>query len=123
MPIQRSAGAEIRQLIEALGGPDETSAASAVARLAVIGPRAVEHLLHEFPTATGRVRAGILHAFELIADARVLPAARAALKDGSAAVQIAAIGTLRALLASDNTAAARDAFDAIVAVTLDRQRI
>jgi hypothetical protein len=124
MPIQRSAGAEIRQLIDALGGTDETRRETAVARLAVIGARAVEHLLQQFPAAAGSdARTGILRALEALADPRALTTARAALADGSALVQTAAIGTLRSLLEAGRPDAARDAFDAIVAVALDRERI
>jgi hypothetical protein len=123
MPIQRSAGAEIRQLIDALGGSDDTRREGAIARLAVIGPRAVEHLLQEFPGATGRARAGMLRALEALADPRSLPTARGALTDGSATVQSAAVGALRALLGSGRAATERDAFDALVAVALDRGRI
>src|SRR6187455_1212624 len=100
MVIRRSSSAEIRQLVEALGAADDVATESAVARLAVIGPRATEHLLQEFPSATGRVRAGMLRAFEAAADPRTLPAARAALQDGSAMVQSAAIGAVRVLLSS-----------------------
>lgn len=122
MPIQRSAGAEIRPLIDALGGTDETKREAAVARLAVIGPRAVEHLLREFPSATDQARAGILRTLEALADPRALAAASGALDRDSPPVQIAAIGALRALLVSDKASTARDAFDALVAVALDRQR-
>ena len=48
MPIQRSAGAEIKLLIEAIGGSEETGREAAVARLAIIGPRAVAPLLRQF---------------------------------------------------------------------------
>jgi len=123
MPIQRSAGPEIRQLIDALGGTDETRSEAAVARLAVIGPRAVERLLQEFPDAAGRARAGMLRALEALGDPRALPTARGALQDESAAVQTAAIGALRALLGAGTAAAERDAFDALVAVALDRRRV
>ena len=122
MPIHRSASGDVRQLIDALGGPDETARETAVARLALIGPRAVEQLLHELTAAGERVRAGILQALEAIADARALPAARNALQDGSAAVQTAAIGTLGALVGGGKAEAARDAFDALVALALDPQR-
>jgi len=122
VPIRPSAGGEIRQLIESLGGTDDTRREAAVARLAVIGPRAVEHLLQEFPTATGRVRAALLRALEAIGDPRALTTARAALQDGSAQVQTAAIGALRALLGAGTAAVERDAFDALVAVALDRGR-
>jgi hypothetical protein len=123
VPIRPSAGGEIRQLIESLGGTDDTRREAAVARLAVIGARAVDHLLQEFPAATGRVRAGILRSLEAIGDPRALAAARASLQDGSAAVQTAGLGVLRALLGADRAGVSRDAFDALVAVALDRQRI
>ena len=122
MPIRPSATAEIRQLIAALGADDEVAREAAVARLAVLGERAVEHLIQEFAAATGRVRTGMLRAFEAAGDPRSVPVARTALQDGSAAVQIAAIGTLRAFLGSDRSDAARDALDAVVAVALDRRR-
>jgi hypothetical protein len=122
MPIQRSAGGEIRPLIEALGGADDTGREAAVARLAVIGPRAVEHLLQEFPGATARARAGILRALEAIGDPRALGAATGGLEDSSAAVQTAAIGTLRALLGTGRAATAREAFDRLVGAALDRSR-
>lgn len=123
MPIQRSAGPEIRSLIGALGGADETQRETAVARLAVIGSRAVEHLIQEFPAATGDGRAGILRALEAIGDARSLPVARAALDQDSPLVQTAAIGALRMLAGGGKADAARDAFDALVAVALDRRRV
>ena len=122
MPIQRSSGAEIRQLIAALGGDDDTGREAAVARLAVIGPRAVEHLLQEFPGATAGARAGMLRAMERLADPRALAPARAALADASMPIQTAAIGVLRALIPSAQTAVSRDAFDTLVAIALDRQR-
>ena len=122
MPIRASATAEIRQLIAALGSEDEVGREAAVARLAVLGERAVEHLLQEFPAATGRTRTGMLRAFEAAGDPRALPAVRAALGDGSAGVQIAAIGALRAFLGSDRAEVARDALDAVVTVALDRGR-
>lgn len=123
MPIRRSSSAEVRQLIDALGAADDVARESAVARLAVIGPRAVEHLLQEFPSATGRVRAGILRALEAAADPRTLSAARAGLQDESAAVQTAAVGAVRSLLSSSKPDVAHDALDALVAVALDRNRI
>ena len=123
MAIRPSPGAEIRQLIAALGAEDEVGRESAVARLAVLGERAVEHLLQEFPAATGRVRTAMLRALEASDDPRALAVARAALQDGSAAVQTAAIGTVRAFLASTRAGVARDALDALIAVALDRTRI
>jgi hypothetical protein len=122
MPIRPSAGAEIRQLIEALGGADEVTRESAVARLAVIGARAVDHLLEEFPKADDAARAGILRALEALGDPRALPVARAALQDRSAPVQAAAIAAVRPFLSSSRSDVARDALDALMAVALDAQR-
>src|SRR4051794_34011247 len=111
MPIRPSASAEIRQLIDALGGADDVKRESAVARLSVIGARAVDHLLQDFPTATGRSRAGMLRAFEALADPRALPIARGALEDGAPSVQLAAIAAVRSFLTSPRPDVARDALD------------
>ena len=122
MPIRPSATAEIRQLIAALGTEDEVAREAAIARLAVLGGRAVEHLLQEFPAAPRRTRVGMLRAFEAAGDPRALPVVRTALQDGSAAIQTAAIGALRVFLSSNQPDAARDALDAVVAVAIDRHR-
>jgi HEAT repeat protein len=123
MPIRPSSGVEIRHLIDALGASDDVQRETAVARLAVLGPRAIEHLLQAFPTANGRVRAGMLRAFEGAADPRTLPATTAALQDPSALVQTSAIAALRALLGATRGEISRDALDALVTVALDRGRI
>jgi hypothetical protein len=123
MAIRPSSSAEIRQLIAALGGEDEVAREAAVARLAVLGERAVEHLLTEFPNATPRARTGMLRAFEAAADPRTFAVARAALQDASATMQIAAIGTIRTFLASSRPALSRDALDALIDTALDQRRV
>jgi hypothetical protein len=125
MPIRPSSSAEIRRLIDALGGTDDVRREAAVARLAVIGPRAVEHLLQEYPKAsTARARAGMLRALEAAGDPRAVPVARAALDDPASSPEIvsAAIGVLRAFLGAVQPAVARDALDALVTVALDHAR-
>jgi hypothetical protein len=122
MPIRPSSSADIRQLIEALGGTDEVRRESAIARLAVIGPRAAEHLLQEYSSAPSAARAGMLRAFEAIGDARALPVARTALSDAAPETVTAAIGVLRGFLTSPQAARARDALDAVVATALDTTR-
>ena len=104
---------QLRQLIEALGGPDDVARESAVVRLTLLGPRAAERLLQEFPSATARARAGMLRALEAIGDARAVPIARGALADPSADTVAAAIGVLRAFLTSPRPDTARDALDAL----------
>jgi hypothetical protein len=113
---------ELRELIDALGGPDEIARESAVARLALMGARAAERLLQEFPSATPRARTGMLRALEAIGDPRVVPIARGALADPSPDTVAAAVGVLRAFLTSPRSDAARDALDAIVATALDAAR-
>ena len=117
MPSRPSSGAEIKPLIPALGGTDDVQREAAIARLAVIGPRAVEHLLHAFPAGTTRCRTGILRTLESIGDARAVTLARGALKE-SGDTSLAAVGTLRSLLAT--TEASKDALDALIAAALDR---
>jgi hypothetical protein len=125
VPIRPSSAAEIRRLIDALGGADDVRRDSAVARLAVIGPRAVEHLLQDYPKAlTARARAGMLHALEAAGDPRAVPLARATLDTASSPTEVigAAIAVLRAFLGAVQPAVARDALDALVAVALDKSR-
>src|SRR5258706_7269541 len=123
MPIRPSSNAELRQLIDALGGTDEIQRESAVARLVLMGARAAERLLLEFPSAPPAARTGMLRALEALGDARAVPLARAALADPSADTGIAAIGVLRAFLNSPQSALARDALDAIVATALAGSRL
>ena len=120
MPIRPSSGAEVKPLITALGGTDDVQREAAIARLAVIGPRAVEHLLQAYPAATSRSRTAILRVMEAIADPRALAISRDALNAGSPELSLAAAGTLRALLASAD--ASKDALDALVSAALDRTR-
>src|SRR5260370_5978864 len=122
MPIRPSAGAAIRPLIDALGGDDEVKRESAVARLAVIGPRAVDHLLHDYTTAPPRLQSGILRSFEAMATPKALAIARAAAGSDNPEVAVAAVGVLRALLTSAVPAIARDTLDAVVALALDLTR-
>jgi len=122
MPIRPSTATEIRQLIEALAAENDVARESAIARVAVIGRRAVDPLLAAFPSATPIARAGMLRALEALAEPRALPLARAALADASPdAIDAAhaAVGVLRAFLTSDDAAVARDALDALVAAALD----
>lgn len=91
---------------------------AAIARLSVIGARAVDPLLSEFASADARARAGILRALEALPDPRALPVARRALDDPEPEVRAAGVGAVRALLA----AVPRDALDALVSVALDGSR-
>jgi len=123
MPIRPSAAAEIRQLVDALGAAEDVKREAAIARLAVIGPRAVEHLLRVYPTTTDlQTRIGMLRTLESAADARVGALATATLSDSSPSLVTAAIGVLRSLVPSSESRISRDALDALVAVVVDRSR-
>src|SRR5688572_23835576 len=84
MSIKPSATAEIRTLIESLGAADDVKREGAVARLSVIGARAVDRLAGVFvePDTSRATRIGILRVLEAIGDARAIPLARQALQDG-----------------------------------------
>jgi len=119
MVIKASAAAEIRTLVEALGGADDVHREAAVARLAVIGSRAVERLMEAYGnTADRHVRLSILRALEAIGDRRSGPLARQAIAEGGD-VGVAAAGVLRTLLASPQESVAAGAFDTLIAVALD----
>jgi len=122
MPIKPPPGAEIRDLIAALGADDAVARESAVARLAVIGTRAVDPLLRAYTAADGHLRSGILRAFEALAEPRALVVARDALNGTVADLHAPAAGVLRALLGSSRTDAASAALDALIAAAVDGSR-
>jgi hypothetical protein len=118
MTIKASRTEDIASLIEALGSSDEVKRESAVARLMVIGRRAVERLVARYPDSSHQTRVGILRALEGIADARGLAIARHALGENGD-VAVAAASSMRPLLQSSDARTATDALDALVAVALD----
>ena len=71
MPIKSSSSAEIRGLVAALSGDDEVQREAAVARLSIIGARAVDRLLEAYAqTGDRRAHTAILQTLEAIADYR-----------------------------------------------------
>src|SRR6476619_5518216 len=102
MVIKASSAAEIRQLVDALSGPDDVRREAAAARLRVIGPRAINRLLGAYSRApTAAVRVTILRVLETIADARCVATAREALVD------------------APDPRLANDALEALIGVALD----
>jgi hypothetical protein len=120
MPIRPSSGQEIRQLVDALAGEDVVREA-AIARLAVLGERAADHLLRAYAEAKGaRTRLGILRALEAGGDPRAVRLARDVLTSSrDASLVDEALGVLRGFLEAPQPDAARDALDALVAAALD----
>ena len=119
MTIKPSSASEIRVLTSALASDDEVTRETAVARLAIFGPRAVDRVVAAYAAADRNTRRAILRVLEAIADPRGLALARQALVEGGD-VGIAATGTLRALLDSPVTNTSTEAFDALVEAAMDR---
>jgi hypothetical protein len=118
MVIKASAASEIQQLIAALGAEDDVRREAAIARLAVLGARAVDRLIAAYESADHETRIAILRALESAGDRRTVPVARQALSEGGD-LGVAAASTLRALLDSPHGPAGTDALDALVATALD----
>lgn len=117
--IKASAASEVRALIDALGGPDDVMREAAIARLAVIGARAVEKLVAAYNTAgTARTRVAVLRALEPIGDRRSIEAAERGMAEGGD-VASAAVALLRGLLDSPHGDVAAAALDRLVAAALD----
>jgi hypothetical protein len=125
MVIKASAAAEIRTLVEALvrqGPSDDVQREAAVARLAIIGGRAVDRLIDAYEKTTDRqARIAILRTLEAIGDERGRTAALDAIAEGGD-VGVAATAVLRTFLSSPHDGVAAGALDALVAAALDRTR-
>jgi hypothetical protein len=120
LAITRSAAQQIEALVADLSSNDPVTRESAIARLTLIGPRAVTRLI----TLSGRghptsARTAALRALEEIDDPRAFDAAIVALDDPDAEVALAAISLARACLHRPSGA---DALDRLTAISLDRTR-
>ena len=119
MVIKASAASEIRALVSALAADDEVRREAAIARLAVIGARAVDALGRTYDARPdARTRVAVLRALESIADPRTAGIARRALGE-EVGVALASIAALRSLLDSPHGPTGTDALDALVATALD----
>ena len=119
MVIKASSAAEIRTLVDALGGADDVQRDAAIARLGVIGARAIDRLTDAYPAATSRgTQLAILRALEVIGSHRSVQLARRALAEGGD-IGVAAIGVFRSLLTASHAAASATALDTLVATSLD----
>ena len=111
---------EVDRLVAALGDDDPTRRESAIARLRVIGPRALARLSSVATLdAAPRRRSAALKAIDGLDDKRAVDTARAALGDASAEVRIAAIAVLRGWLTREPGA---QVLDLVSGVALDPQQ-
>src|SRR5262249_877901 len=110
--IRRSAADSVAQLVAALGADDDIRREIAIARLRVIGRRAMDRLLSAYDAAPDReTRLAVLRAMETAADGRAIPLARRAFVEGGD-IGIAAVAAVRALLDASDLPTATSALDA-----------
>ena len=115
----KSADAEVRALIQALGAGDEARREAAMARLIIIGERAVARLVAACESSTDpELQLAVLRVLEVTADERAVPLARNALGAGGDR-GVAAVAVLRALLARGRLSSETDAIEALVGVAKD----
>lgn len=123
MVIRRSAAGEIRQLLDKLSGGDPPERDAAVARLVVLGPRAVPAVIAALQgTLQPDVRVALLGTLEAIRDPRALAPALEGVGDSDGPIAAAAIAVLRALLYSSDLAISNAAFERVTSVALDPSR-
>lgn len=126
MAIRRSSSTEVEELIASLlsGTASDADREGALARLAVIGPRAVSHILRALlPRGTSEERVRLLHALERVPSPRAVKPVLEALgtTDGGTAgpveVRVAAARAARPLL--DLPAGTASLLDRLTTIALD----
>jgi hypothetical protein len=120
VPIKRSTAGEVSSLLHDLQSGDDASRDAAVARLSVIGTRAVEGLVSVVGSgAAPAARAAALAALEAIGDLRAVEPALEVLRGGDPALGAAAAGVLRRAL---DSARGDEVLDHLTSVALDSSR-
>jgi hypothetical protein len=123
LAIKVSSSKLVDSLIADLAASRSATREAAVARLTLVGPRAVERLaaLAASRDAPAAARTAALRALEAIGDARALTPALAILSDraGDPAIAVAATAVARVLLRGQRGAAA---VDRLTSTALDRER-
>jgi hypothetical protein len=118
--IKPSSARQIDALVADLGADRAVTRDTAVARLTMIGARAVERLMAVAQSAApGAARAAALGALEAIGDPRARDAILRAVDDRDPAVAVAAIGAARGYLRGRHGA---DALDRLTRAALDQSR-
>ncbi len=120
MVIRASSAGEVQRLVDDLGSRRTAARDAAVARLTVVGARAVDRLIQlvtsdETPTA----RIGALRALEGIADPRAIDCVLAASRSSDAAVAAAAVAAAGTFLESARGA---EVVDCLTAQAMDTAR-
>ena len=114
MAIRASASLEVRRLIGDLESDDAVRRDAALARLSVIGTRAVRQILERLASAAiPASRASLLLALETIPDPRALEPVLDAMTSDDAGVRVAAIRATRGLLSLPQGTRALDRLTAL----------
>ena len=120
MPIKASSAKHIETLVADLSSASTTTREGAIARLSVIGARAVERLVALVESSTAAVpRVAALRALETFSDPRSLESALRAIDDRDRTVAIAAIGVARGFVLGPHGARA---VDRLTGTAIDRAR-
>ena len=121
MVIKASSSKEIDALVADLSSDRAIKRDGAIARLSVIGQRAVERLvgLASDSTSSPAARIAAFRTLENIADPRALQPALAAFADPDASVVVAALSTAKAFL---HTPRGVEALDRVIALALERRQ-
>ena len=121
MVIKASSSKAIDALVGDLSAASSIKRDAAVARLIVIGSRALDRLigLASNADASSSTRVAAFRALEGIAEPRGLTPALAAFNDPDPSIVVAALGTARALL---ETPRGVEALDRVIDMALDRRR-
>jgi HEAT repeat protein len=118
--IRASSSKQIDTLIAALSSDSAVKRETAIARLAVIGARAIDRVTAVAQSnGPSAVRVAAFRTLEAIADAHALEPALAALNDGDADVAVAAAAVARVFVRSERGTAA---VDRLTGVAVDRSR-
>jgi HEAT repeat protein len=121
LSIRRSSAKRIEGLVADLSSVDPITRESAIARLTLIGPRAVERLVSatQCPTSAATARVAALRTLEAIDDPRALDAALGGIDDSDSTVAIAAIRVARRHLHGHRSA---ETVDRLTALAIARTR-
>jgi hypothetical protein len=124
MVIKRSASAQVSRLLADLLGDDAVARETAAARLAILGPRALDRLLAVLsaPGVSPATAATVLDVLERMGNPRGASAAEPWTASADPAVALAAIAVTRRALRSDDAAASARATERLVSIALDPSR-
>jgi hypothetical protein len=122
MPIKRSSASDVSKLVADLSSPSVTVREAAMARLRILGERAVDALLHVLTSPSPQARVAALRTLESIGGTRVFRRVLTSIDDPDPAVAQAAVTVVRAQLRLSSRDISVVALDALAALALDRSR-